>query len=93
MIDAHIVQSQLWGYLAALPNGVTMVSTAHSACKLEHNKSLKGRLYEKVLRLFACSGIKFFTVSDAVYICLLEAGMPANSEALVKGSRWFLTKW
>src|SRR4030095_10996943 len=40
VIDAHNVQSQFWGHLAAvLAGGTTKVSTVHSAYRFEYNNS------------------------------------------------------
>ena len=65
IVDAHNVQSQFWGHLAAMLAGAKKVSTVHSAYRLEHNNSLKGRMYELVLRLNAQAGGRFVVESKA----------------------------
>ncbi len=87
VLDAHNVQSQFWGQLAAtLTRGITKVSTVHSAYRLEHNGSLKGRLYEQVLRLNRWWGGRFIAVSEAVYAYLRDTGIPSERISLIHNS-------
>jgi glycosyltransferase involved in cell wall biosynthesis len=86
IVDAHNVQSQFWGHLAALTAGAGRVSTVHSAYKIEHNYSLKGRLYEQVLRFNLWWGAKFIVVSEAVYSYLQSAGIPPGKISLIHNS-------
>ncbi len=86
ILDAHNVQSQFWGHLAALTAGAGRVSTVHSAYKIEHNYSLKGRLYEQVLRFNLWWGAKFIVVSEAVYSYLQSAGIPPGKISLIHNS-------
>jgi glycosyltransferase involved in cell wall biosynthesis len=87
VLDAHNVQSQFWGHLAAtLAGAITKVSTVHSAYKLEHNNSLKGRMYELVLRLNARLGVQFIAVSEMVYNYLQDIGIPPERISLIHNS-------
>ncbi len=87
VLDAHNVQSQFWGHLAAMLAGkITKVSTVHSAYKLEHHNSLKGRAYEQVLRLNAWWGVHFITVSAANYAYLQGIGIPEERISLIHNS-------
>ncbi len=87
VVDAHNVQSQFWGHLAALVAGAPKkISTVHSAYKLEHAGSLKGRLYEQVLRLNAHWGAQFVAVSEAVQSYLQGLGIHAERIALIHNS-------
>lgn len=87
VVDAHNVQSQFWGQLVAtLTGGTTKVSTVHSAYRIEHNGSLKGRLYEQVLRLNRWWGGRFIAVSEAVYAYLRDAGIPSERITLIHNS-------
>jgi glycosyltransferase involved in cell wall biosynthesis len=83
VVDAHNVQSQFWANLAALSAGVRRVSTVHSAYKIEHNHSLKGRLYEQVLRLNQWWDTNFIVVSEAVYRYLQTVNIPAEKISLI----------
>ncbi len=83
VLDAHNVQSQFWGHLAAGLTGAEKVSTVHSAYKIEHNSSLKGRLYEQVLRLNARWGVQFIVVSEAVDTYLKSIGIQPNRISLI----------
>jgi glycosyltransferase involved in cell wall biosynthesis len=85
-VDAHNVQSQFWGHLAAMLGGIARkVSTVHSAYKFERNGhgSFKGWLYEQVLRLNAWSGIDFIVVSEAIQTYLQDTGIPKERIALI----------
>lgn len=86
IVDAHNVQSQFWGHLAAMLTDASKVSTIHSAYKLEHNGSLKGRLYEQVLRLNNGLGSRFVAVSEAVYSYLQNTGIPPDRISLIHNS-------
>ncbi len=87
VLDAHNVQSQFWGHLAAMLIRTTKrVSTVHSAYKLEHHGSAKGWLYEQVLRLNAWWGVQFIAVSEAVYAYLQNLGIPSYRIALIHNS-------
>jgi glycosyltransferase involved in cell wall biosynthesis len=87
VVDAHNVQSQFWGHLAARLAGVpAKVSTVHSAYQLEHNSSLKGRLYEQVLCSNANWGVQFVAVSEAVQSYLQNIGIPSHSISLIHNS-------
>jgi glycosyltransferase involved in cell wall biosynthesis len=89
VVDAHNVQSQFWGQLAALfVGGLTKVSTVHSAYRLEYNDSIKGKLYEYVLRLNYKWGGHFIAVSEAVNSYLLKMGIPANRISMIHNSIW-----
>jgi glycosyltransferase involved in cell wall biosynthesis len=76
VLDAHNPQSQFWGALAAYLGGARLVATVHSAYRLEHGGSRKGRVYEGVLRLNAALGARFIAVTDAVYRYLQGIGLP-----------------
>ncbi len=87
VLDAHNVQSQFWGHLAAMLNRATKrVSTVHSAYKLEHHGSAKGWLYEQVLRLNGWWGVQFVVVSEAVYAYLQGIGIPPDRISLIHNS-------
>lgn len=86
VVDAHNVQSQFWGHLAAVLAGAKKVSTVHSAYRLEHNNSLKGRMYELVLRLNAQAGCRFVAVSEAVYSYLQDIGISPGRISLIHNS-------
>ena len=86
VLDAHNVQSQFWGHLAAALAGAGRVSTVHSSYKLEHNGSLKGRMYEQVLRLNTWWGVQFIAVSEAVQSYLQSLDIPADRISLIHNS-------
>jgi glycosyltransferase involved in cell wall biosynthesis len=87
VIDAHNVQSQFWGHLAAMAAGTPVrVSTIHSAYRFEHNGSLKGRAYEQVLRLNRWLGVNFIAVSEAVQAYLQNVGIPRPKISLIPNS-------
>ncbi|MFN8455455.1 MAG: glycosyltransferase family 4 protein [Anaerolineae bacterium] len=86
-VDAHNVQSQFWGHWAARWAGVpTQVSTVHSAYRLEHNGSLKGWLYEQVLRLNSWQGVHFIVVTEAIESYLRQAGIRPKQITLIHNS-------
>ncbi len=84
VVDAHNVQSQFWGHLAA--GRARRVSTVHSAYLFEHNHSLKGRAYEQVLRFNARWGVHFVAVSEANYTYLQQIGIPRQKVSLIYNS-------
>ncbi len=87
IVDAHNVQSQFWGHLAARWAGVPrQVSTVHSAYRLEHHGSLKGRLYEQVLRLNSWQGVHFIVVTEAIESYLGQAGLRPKQITLIHNS-------
>jgi glycosyltransferase involved in cell wall biosynthesis len=87
VLDAHNVQSQFWGHLAALLTTKTSrVSTVHSSYKLEHNGSRKGWAYEQVLRLNARWGVHFVAVSEAVAAYLQNIGIAPHQISLIHNS-------
>lgn len=66
VVDAHNVQSQIWGHLAARAEGVpNLVSTVHSEYR-EENRGLKGRMHEQVLRRNGSWGCNFVAVGDGI---------------------------
>jgi glycosyltransferase involved in cell wall biosynthesis len=66
VVDAHNVQSQLWGLRAARAEGVPgRISTVHSEYRFE-NPGPKGRAHEQVLRRNAAWGSTFVAVSDGI---------------------------
>ncbi len=84
VVDAHNPQSQFWGHLASSTiSGITRVSTVHSAYRLEHDNSPKGRFYESVLRMNRRSGAHFIAVTEAVYKYLDDAGIPQDRTTLI----------
>ena len=79
IVDAHNPQSQFWGQLAAASvRGTRLISTVHSAYRLEHNGSLKGRAYEQILKLNQMQGAHFIAVSEAVQAYLADIRIPAG---------------
>ena len=87
VVDAHNPQSQFWGHLGALlAGGVRRISTVHSAYRLEHNNSMKGRFYESVLYLNRWTGNRFIAVSEAVEKYLIDTGIPAGQVRLIHNS-------
>lgn len=87
VIDAHNPQSQFWAFLARrLCRNRRLIATIHSAYRLEHDGSLKGRLYEQVIRLNRWSNATFIAVSQAVYDYLISIGVkPARIELIENG--------
>ena len=83
VIDAHNVQSQFWGNLAALLAGVRKISTVHSAYRDEYSNSFKGRLYEFVLRLNSWWNVQFVVVSEAVEEYLRNLGLKEENIKLI----------
>lgn len=66
VVDAHNVQSQLWGHLAARAEDVpVMVTTVHSEYRAE-NRGLKGWSHQQVLRRNGSWGCRFIAVSDRI---------------------------
>jgi glycosyltransferase involved in cell wall biosynthesis len=66
VVDAHNVQSQLWGLWAARAERVPgRISTVHSEYRFE-NPGPKGRAHEQVLRRNAAWGSTFVAVSDGI---------------------------
>ena len=66
VLDAHNVQSQLWGIYAARVERVPgRVSTVHSEYRFE-NPGLKGRAHEQVLRRNLAWGSSFVAVSEGI---------------------------
>ena len=66
VVDAHNVQSQLWGLYAARAERVPgRVSTVHSEYRFE-NPGLKGRAHEQVLRRNLAWGSSFVAVSEGI---------------------------
>lgn len=87
ILDAHNVQSQFWAQLAGWLAGVSSrVSTIHSNYRQEYGGSLKGRLYEQVLRLNARWNVRFVAVSEAVSGYLQEIGIPPDRISLIHNS-------
>ncbi len=86
VVDAHNVQSQFWGFWATKFTRARLVATIHSAYRLEHGGSLKGWLYEAVLRLMNIGGTRFIAVSEAVETYLRQTGIPAERIALIHNS-------
>ncbi len=86
VVDAHNVQSQFWGFLAAKFARVPLVATVHSAYRLEHGGSRKGMAYEAVLKLLNTADTRFIAVSEAVETYLRGAGIPAEKIALIHNS-------
>lgn len=86
VIDAHNSQSQFWGILAAyLTNMPVRVTTVHSSYRSE-NIGLKGRLYEKVLKLNAGLKSHFIAVSQSVYDYLAGIGIKKEDISLIYNS-------
>jgi len=66
VLDAHNVQSQLWGHLASRAEGIPgLVSTVHSEYRVE-NPGVKGWAHEQVLRRNATWGCTFIAVSGGI---------------------------
>lgn len=86
VVDAHNVQSQLWGHLAARAEDVpVMVSTVHSEYRAE-NKGLKGWTHQQVLRRNARWGCRFVAVSDRIHAYLRAlTGPECNVETIRRG--------
>jgi len=84
IVDAHNVQSQFWGQLAAVLAGINgRVSTVHSAYALEHGGHKRARWYEWVLRLNGRLGVKFIAVSEAVNDYLQSLGISHEKITLI----------
>lgn len=87
IIDAHNPQSQFWGLLATLGmSNLKRVQTVHSSYRYEHNNSLKGKLYEQVLRLNNYAGSQFIAVSESVQDYLKEIHTAEKRVSLIHNS-------
>jgi len=86
VVDAHNVQSQFWGFLATRFTHARLIATVHSAYRLEHGGSLKGWLYELVLRLINIGDTQFIAVSEAVETYLQQTSIPAKKISLIHNS-------
>jgi glycosyltransferase involved in cell wall biosynthesis len=87
VVDAHNPQSQFWGcFASAWARGVKLVCTVHSAYRLEHQGSMRGRLYEQVLHLNGLAGAQFIAVSEAVASYMLGIGIPQERISLIHNS-------
>jgi glycosyltransferase involved in cell wall biosynthesis len=87
VVDAHNSQSQFWAMLAGLfLRGVRTICTVHSAYRLEHNGTWKGRMYEQVLRLNAFAKGRFIAVSEAVAGYLQNVGIAQKKISLIHNS-------
>lgn len=76
VVDAHNPQSQWWGLLAAQFARVPVrVSTVHLAYGRVQTDSLRGKLYEQVLRLNRRWGCRFVTVSQSIRSYLHDLGV------------------
>ena len=76
IVDAHNPQSQWWGLLAAQFAHVPVrVSTVHLAYGRVQTDSLRGKLYEQVLRLNRRWGCRFVTVSQSIRSYLHDLGV------------------
>lgn len=82
IIDAHNVQSQFWGGLAAVITRKKMVCTVHSS----YGKIYKGFrkwFYERVLKFNASLGAHFIAVSGSVVETLTDLGIDMNRIDLI----------
>lgn len=87
VVDAHNPQSQFWGLVATLGmRNIKRVQTVHSSYRYEHNNSLKGKLYEQILRLNNYMGSYFIAVSESVQDYLKEIGTAENKISLIHNS-------
>lgn len=76
VVDAHNPQSQWWGLLAGKVVGTSvLVSTVHLAYGRVQNDSMRGWLYEQVLRQNRRWGCRFITVSDSIRQYLFQLGV------------------
>lgn len=76
VVDAHNPQSQWWGLLAAqLAHVPVRVSTVHLAYGRVQSDSLRGKVYEQVLRWNRRWGCRFVTVSQSIRRYLHELGV------------------
>ncbi|MFC1959484.1 glycosyltransferase family 4 protein [Chloroflexota bacterium] len=79
IVDAHNVQSILWGHDAALVAGVPgRVSTIHSDYGSEY-PGLKGRAYEGVLRLNRLMSKQYITVTETLQEKAVRQGIGERS--------------
>ncbi len=86
IVDSHNPQSQFWGRLAAMLAGAKVATTVHSAYRLEHAGSLKGRFYEQVLRLNNLGTGHFIAVSEAISRYLQNLGVGDARVSLIPNS-------
>lgn len=85
-IDAHNPQSQFWGAVAGKLAGIRIIATVHSSYRKEHQGSLKGRMYEHILRLNRAMGAQFIAVTEAVRDYLYSVPIPEKNVALIHNS-------
>jgi len=79
VIDAHNMQSQYWGALAALACRVPCrVATVHSVYRDTHPKAGRRHLHEFALYTCRLAGFRFLTVSTTVTEYLRRLGIPSN---------------
>lgn len=79
IVDAHNVQSLLWGHLAALLAGARgRVATIHSDYGGEYS-GLKGALYEGVLRFNRLMARQYITVTEVLQAKAQAQGAAARS--------------
>lgn len=77
VIDAHNVQSYLWGALVR-KQSLAAVATVHSSTRMEHPGVLKGWLYETLERLTLPRFDRVITVSQFLCSELRGFGIPAD---------------
>ncbi|MCI4624832.1 MAG: glycosyltransferase family 4 protein [Candidatus Magnetoovum sp. WYHC-5] len=83
IVDAHNVQSQFWGLIAAFIERVPhRISTVHSSYGLTE-RGLKRFMYEYVLKLNALLGCRFIAVSESVYNYLITIGIKKEKISLI----------
>ena len=86
VIDAHNVQSQLWGLYAATAERVPgRVSTVHSEYRFE-NPGRKGRIHELILRRNLAWGSSFVAVSEGIARYLRAVLGPKPQVELIRRS-------
>ncbi|MDP4032961.1 MAG: glycosyltransferase family 4 protein [Pseudorhodobacter sp.] len=79
VIDAHNMQSQYWGALAALACRVPgRVATVHSVYRDTHPKAGRRHLHEYALHTCSLAGFRFLTVSTTVTAYLRSLGIPPS---------------
>ncbi|HEX9864155.1 MAG TPA: glycosyltransferase [Acidimicrobiia bacterium] len=84
VVDAHNVQSQLWGLLAAKAERLPgRVSTVHSEYRFE-NPGPKGRAHEQVLRRNLAWGASFVAVSEGIARYLRDVLGPQPQIELIR---------
>lgn len=86
VVDAHNVQSQLWGTLAGIASnrGPRRVTTVHSTYREEHRGARRGGAYEGVLRLNHRLGSRFVAVSESVARYLASLGIPGDRVSIIE---------